>query len=102
VSNVDCTLLRCGPLIFNGQQCLGALQVRKVTSLLGIAWEFYLVPIKNESKALHHESVGEVSCPIGQLRLSRDRSLTSTETPRLRLTRPPSISAPIDFTIWGV
>jgi hypothetical protein len=47
VSNVDCALL-CGLIIFNGQQCLEALQVRKVTFLLGIIGEFYLVPIKTK------------------------------------------------------
>jgi hypothetical protein len=46
VSNVDCALLGCDSLAFNGQQGLEALQVRKVTFLLGIVVEFYLVPIK--------------------------------------------------------
>ena len=34
--NVDCPLVRYGPLISNGQQRLEALQVRKVTFALGI------------------------------------------------------------------
>ena len=50
VSNVDCALLRCGPLVFSGQQCLMALQVRKVTIPLGIVGEFYLVPIKAKAR----------------------------------------------------
>jgi hypothetical protein len=36
---------------------------------------------QSKSKALHRESAGEVTCPIGQLRLSRDRSLIFTGTP---------------------
>ena len=38
------------PLIFNGQQCLEALQVRKVAFTLGIVGVFYLVPIKVKSR----------------------------------------------------
>jgi hypothetical protein len=50
---------------------------------------------------LHYEGAGEVSCPIWQLPLSRDRGLIFSETPRRRLARPPTIFALIRFAIWG-
>ena len=74
---------------FNGQQCLMALQVRKVTFSLRNRRGVLPCTNQSESKALHRERAGEVNCPIRQLQSSRDRSVIFTETPHLCLTRHP-------------